>query len=74
MTIYDPQAWQDFLAETPRIKASGLAGDALWLRLERAWTPLLNGIRADDKALVYHHAMFRLACEGIVPREWGVRH
>ncbi len=74
MTICDPKAWQDFLAEIPLIKDDGLTGDALWQRIERAWRPLLVGACPDDKTLIYHHAMFRLACEGIIPREWGVRH
>ena len=74
MAIYDPQAWQDFLAEIPRIKAAGLSGDLLWQRIEKAWAPLFEGACETDGAQIYEDAMFRLACEGVIPREWGVRH
>lgn len=51
-----------------------MTGEALWQRLEMACGPLLVGAYLDEKTFIYHHAMFRLACEGIIPREWGVRH
>ena len=42
MTIYDPEAWQAFLAEIPAIKQAGLEGDALHERIEAAMAPLLE--------------------------------
>lgn len=74
MTLYDPEAWQAFLAEIPRIKAERLAGDALWARIEAAWAPLFAGIAEDEGAQIYEDAMFRLACEKVIPPEWGARH
>lgn len=70
MTIYDPQAWQAFLAEIPAIKQAGLEGDALHDRIEAAIAPLLEGCCETDCAQIYEDAMYRLAHENVIPRDW----
>lgn len=66
MTIYDPKAWQAFLAEIPAIKQAGLEDDALWERIELAWAPLFEGVCETDGAQIYEEAMHRLVSEGLI--------
>jgi len=74
MTIYDPEAWQAFLAEIPAIKQAGLEGDALHERIEAAMAPLLEGCCETDCAQIYEEAMHRLASAGAIPADWAPAH
>jgi hypothetical protein len=74
MTIYDPHAWADFLAEIPAIKQAGLEGDALHERIEAAMAPLLEGCCEKDGAQIYEEAMHRLASAGAIPADWAPAH
>lgn len=74
MTIYDPQAWQAFLAEIPAIKQAGLEGDALWDRIEQAWAPLFEGVGESDGAQIYEEAMHRLVSEGVIGPDEALSH
>jgi len=74
MDFQTSDSWQAFIEQIPALKREMLQGEALWHRVEAIWSSILASSCEEDEVLLYHHFMFRLACEGIIPRELGARH
>lgn len=67
--IIDPRQWETFVAQVKDMKAEGLTGDALWIRVEETQAPMLEGVPDDCGALVIEAVMGCLYDHGLITLE-----